>query len=561
MHLFPTTTSNCIRKTDATFVDITHGYFLLGLQKEAGHLDVYIKDVDCKHPYCLHRKAFDVYVASVATCSQITCPYNNTTRTMECDTQNRSSLGSLGYLADSYNGRGKHQILFYKNENGQKVSTGNCTDYLNVNLPAKYRICQSTNNCGTQPYLLECQVPCLDGNRVSSFCESLQKKLLNTGPSLTTIKNSDTRTRVSWIELTNHQKCGRPISCVVEKSVPVQYYMTYKKPHSLDYFYIFRSEAGDSVTKQMGSYPISYRESVLGQTLSPIYEKRESIGYIMWNDDRPFGTKNPLNITKNNSNLYADGASFGYSKGVFAYEKIGGFVLSHSIPRFPPHPDTASYDYPMSGKKFAQMAVCVSGEKYNKQVVNEIKAILDLLINFKPQVYALNALLDNWATGIREQLQRLIYQGKPKLGSPVIENKVYGQRFIKIHSFGQSDSKNVQDSFINLAEHYKTPVFAKTWSTKHNALLLSNCKNANTTVANIESIYNLQDNSFIIRWDRVADYSTWLVSKKYEKSLFCAGDLNREKITTVRGGMFICIQDADFYDSYLSIVHFDLQSC
>lgn len=552
-----------LRKTDATFVDVTHGYFLLGIQKEAGHLDVYVKDVECKQSYCLHRKAFEVYVASITTCSQITCPNGNFTRNLECNVQDRSTLGSLGYLADLYNGRGKHQILFYKNENGHKVSTSHCSEYLKVELPAKQRICRSTMDCGKKPYLSECKIPCADGTKTVSVCEINDKSMNDgTGSSLPQVRKSDTGPKVSWSNAISRQNCGKPLSCNVENDVPVQYYVAYKKPYGLDYFYISRSSNGKSITKQSGSYPISYPESVLGQTLTPIYENNNSIAYVMWNDDVPLDTKNVVNSPLESSNeSVISPSSYGYSKGVFAYNQYGGFILSHSIPKFPPNPDNASYEYPMSGKKFAHMAVCVTGQQNSKNVRNEIEALLDLMMNFKPQVYSSKFLLGNRLIGIQDKLQKLIYPEQKLLGTSIINSNAYGQPFIKLHSFGQSDNKIVQDSFVNLARNYNTSIFAKTWSGNSNTLPLNNCNNR-TSVENIKSIQHLsKNNTFIVQWNRTADSSTWVLSKKFEKILFCAGDLNRERTTAARGGMFVCIQDADLYNRFLSTIHFDFQSC
>lgn len=558
MKVFTVNTTNALRKTDAAFVDVIHVCVILGMKKEIGHLDIFVDDIDCVYPYCLHRRAIEFFIASITTCSQITCPYENFTLDLECDVPDMSYLSSLGYLADKYTGRGKHRIVFYKNDEGIMISTGNCSEYLKEELPAKHRICPSTINCESKPYLLECQIPCAGGKNVKSVCGIERNNVDEISSPLPSFKNSGTIPMVSWSEVTNDQNCGKLLSCTVENSIPVQYYVAYKKPNSLDYFYIFRSKRGNSVTEKTGMYQFSNSESVLGRTLAPIYTDGSSITYMVWNDDIPYDSSTVINNTKINGGILADAMSFGHSKGVIAYGQNGGFLFSHSIPQFPPNPKTMRYKYPLSGYNFGQMAVCVTGKQYNKNIINEIDALTDLMVNFKPRIYASNVLNDDWPIGIRDNIQKLIYPSVRNLDVPVIDNRVFGQPFIKIHSFGQSDGKNFQDSFIKLAEHYQTPIFAKSRVDKNNTVS-SNCQNA-FTVENIKAVH-LLTGKHIELWNQTKDYSKWIVSRTEDGRLMCIGDLNRESISMARGGMFICIQDADLYEMYLKNVHFDFQSC
>lgn len=551
LNLFTVDTTHTLRKTDAVFVDVVHACLLLGMQKEAGHLDVFIKDIDCKHPYCLHQRSFDVYIASLTTCSQITCPFGSINRDLVCDVPDRTHLASIGYLADLYNGRGKHQILFYKNVNGQKVSTGNCTDYLNVNLPAKYRICPDTNDCGKKPYLAECHMSCVGGTKSKSICGINENN--SAGPSSALKKKNEISPRVSWSEVTDRQKCGKALSCNVENFVPVQYYVAYKKPNTFEYFYISRSEYGNSITEQPGIYKFSYPESVLGQTLAPIYERGNSITYAIWNNDLPYNyTLN--NIRSNINGIPVNYTYFGHSKGVLAYTKHGGFLMSHSIPQYPPNPNDKPYQYPLSEKKYAQMAICVTSNRYSRIVVDEIEALLDLTINFKPHIYASHIQLNDWPIKIRDKFESLVYPKDKKLqNSPIIDNKYYGQNFIKIHSFGQS---NNIDSSEHLAEHYKAPIFSKS---RLSNTLPSSCNNP-LTIENVKVIHLLKSNP-MEHWNKTSDHTNWIVSKKFEKNLMCVGDLYRDKAIMSRGGMFICIQDNNLYTAYLNTVHFDFESC
>lgn len=190
--------TDTLRKTDATFVDVTHGSPYLGMVEEAGDVDFYIDEIDCYFATCLHHKAFEVYVASITNCSQITCPEQKRNGN-KCQVDEATELSSLGYLANMYDGRGRHSILFfvYGFSGTEKISTGICSAWLNVDLPAKFRICHKppsvTSNCRFRPYLSLCQEKCDTHTLATATCVKEENKVIWTG-----------------------RKCLRPISCLNE---------------------------------------------------------------------------------------------------------------------------------------------------------------------------------------------------------------------------------------------------------------------------------------------------------------------------------------------------------
>lgn len=193
-----------LRKTDATFVDVIHGSPDIGMVKEAGDIDFYMNEIDCSTPLCLHYKALDVYIASISNCSQITCPEQKRNGN-KCKVDEADDLSSLGYLANLYDGRGRHSILFfvYGFSETQKLSTGLCSAMLNVNLPAKLRICQKppsvTSSCRLKPYLSTCREKCDSRTLATSKCIT------------------DGQSKVNW----SGRKCLRPVSCLNEDGSPV----------------------------------------------------------------------------------------------------------------------------------------------------------------------------------------------------------------------------------------------------------------------------------------------------------------------------------------------------
>lgn len=328
--------------------------------------------------------------------------------------------------------------------------------------------------------------------------------------------------------------------------------MAYKIPNSFDYIYAFKLSDRDSIEWSKGSHSIQSMKSALGQTLSPIYEQVEPITFIAWNDDAPVDPKHTPNI---------DHSASGLSKGLLAYTKRGGFLISHSVPRYPINPAYVSqYEYPESGKKFAHMAICVSSEKHDSMdaVVNEIEALLDLMIHFKPHVYASN-ILGYWPLTLRNKFAKVIHPGNQQLSVPFIGHKLYGKSLVTIHSFGRFNTES-KDIFNTLAEHYETPIVVQTLLDPCNALP-SFCDSKYS----VENVQRLKIWKFYgiewIEWSRMNDHSKWIASKSNEKPFVCVGDLDRSHNAMQRGGVFICIEDEAFFKIFSERVPYQLDGC
>lgn len=207
--IYQVDTTHTLRKTDATFVDIIHGSPNLGMVNEVGDVDFYMHEIDCFTPMCLHRKALAVYMSSITNCSQITCPEPKREGN-KCRVNEATELSSLGYLASMYDGRGRHSIQFFVQGSLEKdkFSTGTCSAMLNVNLPAKFRICHKppsvTSNCRLKPYLSMCEEKCNSHTLARSTCVKEGKKVIWSG-----------------------RKCLRPISCLNEDGSQVRMFEGY----------------------------------------------------------------------------------------------------------------------------------------------------------------------------------------------------------------------------------------------------------------------------------------------------------------------------------------------
>lgn len=324
-------------------------------------------------------------------------------------------------------------------------------------------------------------------------------------------------------------------------------------PNSYDYIYTYKSSDNDFIVWGEASHPISSTKSALGLTLSPIYEQVEPITFITWNDDAPLDSR----FSKaNNIDPFANGIS----KGVMAYTKNGGFLLSHSVPRYPPNPAYVShYEYPESGKRFAQMAICVTSEKHDSRdaVANEIGSLLDLMIHFKPQVYASN-VLGYWPLALRKKFDKVIHPTNQQLGTPFIGHQFYGKSPVSVHAFGRSNAAKYKDIFKTLAEHYNTLIVAQTSMDRYNSL-----PSFFGTQHSIENVAQLKIWKFYgiewVEWSRSDDHSKWIASKSKGNAVVCVGDLDRERNVMQMGGLFICIEDAVFFKTFSERITYQLE--
>lgn len=87
--------------------------------------------------------------------------------------------------------------------------------------------------------------------------------------------------------------------------------------------------------------------SIPGRILAPLYADTKSgdLVKVFYNDEHPDG----------NTSM-----TMGHTKGIVAFNKDTGFWLVHSVPKFPPNPETDPYGYPETGEKFGQSFLCIS---------------------------------------------------------------------------------------------------------------------------------------------------------------------------------------------------------
>ncbi|KAM4807222.1 deoxyribonuclease-2-beta [Urocitellus parryii] len=325
------------------------------------------------------------------------------------------------------------------------------------------------------------------------------------------------------------------ISCRNEEGEAVDWFVFYKLPKrqdketgetGLEYLYLDSTIRSWRRSEQL----MNTTESALGRTLQQLYEayasKGNSTAYLIYND----GVPTSVNYDR----------KYGHTKGLLLWNRIQGFWLIHSIPRFPPIPQEG-YDYPSTGRRNGQTGICVTF-KYN-----QYEAIDSQLLICNPNVYSCSIP----ATFHRD----LVHM--PQLCARSSSSKIPGRHLATLQSsrgqnflhFAKSDSF-LDDIFAAwMAQRLKTHLLTETWQRKRQELP-SNCS-LPYHVYNIKAIKISQQSYF----SSYQDHAKWCISQKGTKNRWtCIGDLNRSPYQAFRSGGFICTQNRHIYQAFQRLV-------
>ncbi|XP_005385218.1 PREDICTED: deoxyribonuclease-2-beta [Chinchilla lanigera] len=325
------------------------------------------------------------------------------------------------------------------------------------------------------------------------------------------------------------------IACRNEEGEAVDWFIFYKLPKRQDkdtretglkYLYLDSTIRSWRRSEQL----INTTKSALGRTLQQLYEayasKSNNTAYLLYND----GVPKSVGYSRN----------FGHTKGVLLWNRIQGFWLIHSIPRFPPIPEEG-YDYPSSGRRNGQSGICIT-LKYN-----QYETIDSQLLVCNPNIYSCSIP----ATFHRElvhmpQLCARFCSSKIPVRYLTTLQSAQGQTFLH---FAKSDSF-LDDIFAAwIAQQLKTHLLAETWQRKRQELP-SNCS-LPYHVYNIKAIRISRQSYF----SSYQDHAKWCISQKGTKGHWtCIGDLNRSPHQTFRSGGFICNQNRNIYQAFRKLV-------
>ncbi|XP_015113703.1 plancitoxin-1 [Diachasma alloeum] len=356
------------------------------------------------------------------------------------------------------------------------------------------------------------------------------------------------------------------IQCKDENGKNVDWYVLYKLPKisessnplirdGVSYLYMTNSTVGDGW--KLSKRSVESVQSMPGQTLALLYKDNvaKKSAWIMYNDQPP---NKSVSI------------KYGHTKGVVMANEDQGFWLVHSVPNYPPQPDTGvekkckssttddcsfdsnaflhgEYSYPSSGKNNGQSFLCISiGGAQMRGIAEQL--IYNQIISYRynvPRELPQYSFLVNAA-------QRPRIKGPPYFRKEVLRT-VGGSQFI---SFAKADKwqKDLYDDLV--APQLQTDMLAETWRNGRGKLP-SECNG--TKVYNVQSVVLGAAN---VEFKSSRDHSKWAVAvdSKKNKNWVCIGDINRADTQFNRGGGTVCLNSPDLWRSYRNSVN-DIEPC
>ncbi|PSN49987.1 hypothetical protein C0J52_08765 [Blattella germanica] len=146
------------------------------------------------------------------------------------------------------------------------------------------------------------------------------------------------------------------LQCRDEDNNPVDWYVLYKLPRTKQSSHnlIKKGLAYAYITSQNVSKGWILSEKSINDSQS----MPDPLLWIQYNDQPPQG---------------ATTSQLGHTKGVLMTNESGGFWLVHSVPHFPPSPNsTMLYSYPLTGTHYGQSFLCIS---LNSSQIDLVEAI------------------------------------------------------------------------------------------------------------------------------------------------------------------------------------------
>lgn len=342
------------------------------------------------------------------------------------------------------------------------------------------------------------------------------------------------------------------IACQDENGQKVDWFSVYKLPRyvSNSNQFIQNGTAYTHLSElsqkwSLGLKSMNDSQSNAGRTLNILYnnETNSEIGYMMYNDQ--YGSDDDEEVLANTRKAHA--------KGVLIFDDQTAVWLIHSIPNYPPKPNTGKYKISPSQTVYGQSMLCITVK------LSELDKIGKQLLYSYPQVfdsYIPNSLLSqNNKTGHLNNLVSVIKGERVKV-APWFNvqqlTTLNNNKFLAFHK----DTKFDQDLYANLiGPTLQSSLFTETWS-RGIGTLPTNC-NTTYPVYNIEKI-NMNKLIPNFSFTVYSDHSKWaanLAMETNETKYVCIGDINRQNSQKKRGGGSVCfVGNQNVWNAYFSLI-------
>ncbi|XP_071820989.1 plancitoxin-1-like [Apostichopus japonicus] len=327
--------------------------------------------------------------------------------------------------------------------------------------------------------------------------------------------------------------CGGLLSCKDMNGNDVDWYYVYKVPRESSnpnpliktgfaHYYLDDS----SPNFKLSSVSLENKSQAVAQTLQQVYDLRDQIAYVMYNDHWPNGRKT---------------SSRGHTKGVLAFDNQTGFWLIHSVPMFP---SNKSYSWPENAVVYGQSMICVTFKS------SEMAEIGEQMRFTYPYIY--DYKLPSELSQLVPSLQGVV-KGDHVESPPWMQKvSLYSQNGQQFTHYAKSREFNQDLYFDWMAPDMKTGLQTETWQNGRGKLR-SNCS-SDYHVLNIKMM-KFPD----VNFPSTRDHSK-LAMTNSSLQVICVGDINRMLAQYKRGGGTMCLNSSDVWEQYQKIVS-DVEQC
>nr|XP_034182036.1 plancitoxin-1 isoform X1 [Osmia lignaria] len=350
------------------------------------------------------------------------------------------------------------------------------------------------------------------------------------------------------------------LQCKDENNLPVDWYVMYKLPKVSEssnplirdgFAYLYITNVTIATGWRLSTRPIGSNNSIPGITLAPIYNdaNENSSLWTLYNDSPPDAP-------------YV--SNYGHTKGVVAVNSHQGFWLIHSVPSFPPVPNTGiqtrpqnkenitntgTYSYPESGTFYGQSFLCISLDGDQMDIVGKQLRYNEIA------VYAKNIpdkLGEQYPVLKNASDQKHVKS--PPYTSKVIVKSVGNTEFT---SFAKCEKwlKDIYEDFI--APKLQANLYVQSWLNGRGKLP-SNCTRRNR----VYNVNSLELEAANVDFTSSRDHSKWAITVKNKTNhhWVCIGDINRADTQFTRGGGAVCFKEARLWNNYRDAIN-DFEPC
>lgn len=334
------------------------------------------------------------------------------------------------------------------------------------------------------------------------------------------------------------------ISCKDDNNNEVSWFFIYKFPNSYEYVYVDSKTPNTTTHWKLSSKSISSDQDkgALANTIARREETTDNLKDVIY--------------AAYNDNQNGETVHGGHTKGFFMFDKETGVWVIHSVPSFPAGLFRKTYVYPPTGRKNAQVALCVT---FNS---TQLETIAQHLLLQHPNIYPKQRgtkKKENPHLNLLHPHLNNLMSGNFRNQKPwVLNTSLWDLDGNEYKSFAKHGNHG-EDVYSDLvAPRLQSSLQVSTW--RNNGKPLPPYCEGDYTVVNIKKLsFNIGTGKPRVV-ENEHDHSKWAISSDSHRTYVCVGTLNREEPQKQRGGETLCFEN-NFLHNLLSSTVTDTDRC